>query len=306
MKLFTLMMTGVQSRHVFQILLVIVTVHPLLQSHKDKRCLLVLLEPPTDKLGWKFTVDTQKRKLANKDEHAAKERKGRHLQVKFKWNINQIMERIADCGDVDTCFSRSSRHAARGMSWKLIYQCNEESVFDKKDDDVPLEVMSTLPFVRFILSHVVVFINSLSHVWLLVNPGTAAHQASLSFTISQSLFKFKSIESVMLANHLISVEPYSFFIQSFPASGSLPMSRVSTSLFLAAYCAGLCQLCLILGKSTDWSPPGSSIHGILQARVLEWIAIIFSRGIFPTQVSHITGRFFAIWAAREAQEYWNG
>ena len=110
----------------------------------------------------------------------------------------------------------------------------------------------------------------------------------------------------MLANHLISVEPYSFFIQSFPASGSLPMSRVSTSLFSAVYCAGLCQLCLILGKPTDCSPPGSSVHGILQARVLEWIAIIFSKGIFPTQVSHVTGRFFAIWAAREAQEYWSG
>ena len=31
------------------------------------------------------------------------------------------------------------------------------------------------------------------------------------------------------------------------------------------------------------SPPGSSVHGILQARILEWVAIPFSRGIFPTQ-----------------------
>ena len=33
----------------------------------------------------------------------------------------------------------------------------------------------------------------------------------------------------------------------------------------------------------DCSPPGSSVHGILQARILEWVAIVFSRGIFLTQ-----------------------
>ena len=34
----------------------------------------------------------------------------------------------------------------------------------------------------------------------------------------------------------------------------------------------------------DYSPPGSSVHGILQARILEWVAISFSRGIFLTHV----------------------
>ena len=33
----------------------------------------------------------------------------------------------------------------------------------------------------------------------------------------------------------------------------------------------------------DYSPPGFSVHGVLQVRILEWIAIPFSRGIFPTQ-----------------------
>ena len=46
------------------------------------------------------------------------------------------------------------------------------------------------------------FVQLLSHVWLLATPWTAAHQASLSFTISQSLPKSISIESVMLSNHL--------------------------------------------------------------------------------------------------------
>ena len=44
------------------------------------------------------------------------------------------------------------------------------------------------------------------------------------------------------------------------------------------------QSCLTLCNPMDYSPPGSSIHGILEAGILEWIAMPFSRGIFPTQV----------------------
>ena len=55
----------------------------------------------------------------------------------------------------------------------------------------------------------------------------------------------------------------------------------------------------------DCSLPGSSIHGILQARILERVAISFSRGSFRprdgTWVSHIAGRRFNLWATREAQ-----
>ena len=54
----------------------------------------------------------------------------------------------------------------------------------------------------------------------------------------------------------------------------------------------------------DCSPPGSYVHGILQVRILEWIAIPFSRvSSLPrgqTQVSHIAGKFFIVWATREA------
>ena len=67
------------------------------------------------------------------------------------------------------------------------------------------------------------------------------------------------------------------------------------------------QSCLTLYNPMDCSPPGSSVHGILQARILEWVAIPFSRGSSQprdrTQVSHTAGRFFTIWATREAQEY---
>ena len=43
------------------------------------------------------------------------------------------------------------------------------------------------------------------------------------------------------------------------------------------------QSCPTLCNPEDCSLPGSSVHGILQARILEWVAIPFSRGIFPTQ-----------------------
>ena len=64
------------------------------------------------------------------------------------------------------------------------------------------------------------------------------------------------------------------------------------------------QSCLTLCIPMDCSPPGSSVHGILQTRTLEWVAISSSRGSSrprdQTQVSHIAGRFFTIWATREA------
>ena len=43
------------------------------------------------------------------------------------------------------------------------------------------------------------------------------------------------------------------------------------------------KLCLILLDPMECSPPGSSVHGLSQARTLEWVAISFSRGSFPTQ-----------------------
>ena len=53
------------------------------------------------------------------------------------------------------------------------------------------------------------------------------------------------------------------------------------------------------------SPPGSSVHGILQARILQWVAISFSRGISSprdwTWVSCIAGKLFTEWATREAR-----
>ena len=59
------------------------------------------------------------------------------------------------------------------------------------------------------------------------------------------------------------------------------------------------QSCLTLCHPMDRSPPGSSVHGILQARILEWVAMPSSRGSSQlrdqTWVSHIAGRFFTSW-----------
>ena len=67
-----------------------------------------------------------------------------------------------------------------------------------------------------------IIVQSLSHVWLFVTPWTAACQASLSLTVSQSWLKLMSIESMMPSNHLILCPQLCSCHQSFPASGSFP------------------------------------------------------------------------------------
>ena len=72
-------------------------------------------------------------------------------------------------------------------------------------------------------------VQSLSHARLSVTPWTAAHQASLSFTVSQSLLRLMSIESIMPFQPSHPVAHFSSSPQSFPASGSFPMSWLFAS-----------------------------------------------------------------------------
>ena len=69
-------------------------------------------------------------------------------------------------------------------------------------------------------------------------------------------------------------------------------------------CELVTQECLTLCDPMDYKLPGSSIHGILQAKILVWVAICFSRGSSWlrdwTQVSCVAGRFFTIQTTREA------
>ena len=71
----------------------------------------------------------------------------------------------------------------------------------------------------------IVVVHSVYRVQLFASPWTAAFQASPSFTISQSLLKFMSIESMMPSNYLILCHPFSC-PQSFPVSGSFPMNQL--------------------------------------------------------------------------------
>ena len=72
-------------------------------------------------------------------------------------------------------------------------------------------------------------VQSLSCVQLFATPWTAARQASLSFTISRSLLKLMSVESVMPSNHLILCRPLLLPPSIFPASGSFPMGQFFAS-----------------------------------------------------------------------------
>ena len=81
-------------------------------------------------------------------------------------------------------------------------------------------------------------------------------------------------------------------------SDSLQPMDGSTSDFPVLH--HLLQSCPTLYNPMKCSPPGSSVCGILHARILEWVAILFSRGSSQpgdqTQVSWIAGRFFTVWA----------
>ena len=86
-------------------------------------------------------------------------------------------------------------------------------------------------------------------------------------------------------------------------------SLQSCPLFVTLWTVAVCvrvlvaQSCLTLWDPMDYSPPGS-VHGILQAKILKWVAIPFSRGFSrprdQTRVSCITGRFFTSQATRAA------
>ena len=125
-------------------------------------------------------------------------------------------------------------------------------------------------------------VQSLSRVQLFATPWTAAHQASLSFTISPSLFKLMSIKSVIPSNHLILCRPlllpHSIFpsIRVFSSESALPIRwpeyREASASVLPVNAKSL-QSCPTLCDPIDGSPPGSPVPGILRARTLEWPAI---------------------------------
>jgi len=97
-------------------------------------------------------------------------------------------------------------------------------------------------------------VQSLSLVWLFATPWTAARQASLSITNSQSLLKLMSIESVMPSNHLILCHPLLFPPSVFKASGSFPVSQFFAS---GGQSIGVSASASVLPMNIqDWFPLG--------------------------------------------------
>ena len=82
-------------------------------------------------------------------------------------------------------------------------------------------------------------------------------------------------------NCILCLNALMFYRESLRAS--LLYALLPETIYLRSEVSEVAQLCPTLGDPVDCSPPGSSVHGILQARILEWVAISFSRGVFPTQ-----------------------
>ena len=99
-------------------------------------------------------------------------------------------------------------------------------------------------------------------------------------------------------------DPSCEFRREYFSTHSLPPTVPHLMCVCVCACVLVSQSCPTLCDPMDCNPPGSSVHGILQARIQEYVAISFSRGSYwPkdwTQVSSIVGRFFTIWATREA------
>ena len=136
-----------------------------------------------------------------------------------------------------------------------------------------------------------IFALALQSVWNALAPDT-----HLSILSSHSHF-LSDVTSAERSSLTIS----SITALALPAAALLPLPP--RFIFLhSTYCQAKSYLTLC--DSLDCSPPGSSVHGILRARILERIAMPSSRGSLwartQTGVSHIAGGFLTSWATREA------
>ena len=138
-------------------------------------------------------------------------------------------------------------------------------------------------------------VQSLSHVQLFVTPWTAAHQASLSITNSRSLLKLTSLELVMPSNHIILCYPLLLHLQSFPASGSFPMSKFfagGQTIGVSASASGLPM------NIQDWFPLGWTGWISLQSKGLSRVfssTSVQKHQFFGTQLSSQSNSYVHTW-----------
>ena len=116
-------------------------------------------------------------------------------------------------------------------------------------------------------------VQSLSHVRLFATPWTAVRQASLSFTIFQSLLRFVSIELVMLSNHLILCWPLFLLPSIFPSIRVFSNDSV-----------------LCIGWSKYWSfsfniSPSNEHPGLISSR-MDWLDLLAVQGTLKSLLQH--------------------
>ena len=126
-------------------------------------------------------------------------------------------------------------------------------------------------------------VQSLIHVWLFTAPWTAARQASLSITNSQSLPKLMSIESMMPFNHLILCHPFSSHVQSFPESGSFPVSQFFAS---GGQSIGVSASTSVLPMKTQyWSFR------------MDWLDLLAVQGTLKSVLQHYSSKASILWCS---------
>ena len=123
------------------------------------------------------------------------------------------------------------------------------------------------------------------------------------------IFKYLLVKIVFFVCLSYSFFP-SFDFRHLLSTYYVPGTQFNTTVMVSSFnnlleMKGLvAQPCLTLCDPMDYSPPGFSVHGILQARILDWVAIPFSRQSSQpkdwSQVSCIAGRFSTNWATSEA------
>ena len=128
---------------------------------------------------------------------------------------------------------------------------------------------------------------------------------SLAFSVIQRMLAIWSL--VLLPFSKTSLNIWKFMVHVLLKLGLENFMYYYTSVWEECNC-GVTQSCPTLHNPMDHSPPGSSVHEILQARILEWVDIPFSGGSSQprdqTWVSCIAGRFFTVWATRKAAGKW--
>ena len=124
-----------------------------------------------------------------------------------------------------------------------------------------------------------IVVQSLSRIWLFVTPWTAAHQASLSFTISMSLLKLMSIELVMLSNHFILCCPLLLLPSIVPTIRVFSSESALHIRWLKYWCFDISPSSEYLGLiffRIDWFDL-LGVHGPLEKGMANHFSILASR-----------------------------